>query len=165
MNVKGEAAMLEQIAAISGCLQKFKLPESINGFGGATFDDEGVIVSAGMSNVEGGPWASYEESYIEQFKSSLMQADANPFIQGWRANGVRERLEAFVESGSADSFQSLSSRDERVIVHGDFTTNNMLFDGGSNRITALLEYDFACISHPSQEFFRSMHDFGGHFPG
>ncbi|KAE9372473.1 hypothetical protein N431DRAFT_439578 [Stipitochalara longipes BDJ] len=165
MDLQGKMSILPQIAEISSALQKIKLPESIKNFGGLTFDDEGAFVSAGMSSVEGGPWASYEESYSEQFKAALAQADTNPFIPGWRTNGVRERLDTFVESGLAAPFHGLTSQDERVIVHGDFTTNNMLFDIGSQRITALLDYDFACISHPSLEFFRSMHDFGGQFQG
>ena len=165
MNLDEKSAVLGQIAGIFSALQNLKLPESIKSFGGVTFDDEGLIVSAGMSSVEGGPWTTYEEFYLEQFKSALAQADTNRYIQGWCANGVRERLDAFVENGLTASFRDLTSRDEKVIVHGDFTTNNMLFDIESRRITALLDYDFACVSHPSQEFFRSMHDFGGQFQG
>ena len=44
-------------------------------------------------------------------------------------------------------------------------TNNLLHDAASNRITALLDYDFACISHPSYEFFRSFDGAGGQFRG
>ena len=41
----------------------------------------------------------------------------------------------------------------------------MLFDPATNRITALLDYDFSCISHPSYEFFCSFGDTGGRFQG
>ena len=41
----------------------------------------------------------------------------------------------------------------------------MLYDPASNRITALLDYDFSRISHPSYEFFRSFGDTGGQFQG
>lgn len=41
----------------------------------------------------------------------------------------------------------------------------MLYDAASNRITALLDYDFSCISHPSYDFFCSFSDVGGHFQG
>lgn len=41
----------------------------------------------------------------------------------------------------------------------------MLYDPAANRITALLDYDFSCISHPSYEFFCSFGDTGGRFQG
>lgn len=44
-------------------------------------------------------------------------------------------------------------------------TNNILFDATSKRVTALLDYDFACISHPSYEFLRSFDGHGGQFRG
>lgn len=46
--------------------------------------------------------------------------------------------------------------------------NNLLIDPKSQRITALLDYDFSCILHPSWEFFRSFGGAGGSlqvFPG
>ncbi|OBT60802.1 hypothetical protein VE03_09897 [Pseudogymnoascus sp. 23342-1-I1] len=43
--------------------------------------------------------------------------------------------------------------------------NKILFDGTSNRITALIDYDFACISHPSYEFLRSFDRAGSQFRG
>jgi hypothetical protein len=33
------------------------------------------------------------------------------------------------------------------------------------RITALLDYDFSCISHPSYEFLRSFDGYAGQFRG
>lgn len=41
----------------------------------------------------------------------------------------------------------------------------MLYDAASNRITALLDYDFGCISHPSYEFFCSFNGVGGQLRG
>lgn len=47
----------------------------------------------------------------------------------------------------------------------NIAANNILFDATSNRITALIDYDFACISHPSYEFLRSFDGIGGQFRG
>lgn len=44
-------------------------------------------------------------------------------------------------------------------------TNNILFDATTNCITGLIDYDFACISHPSYEFLRSFDQAGGQFRG
>lgn len=39
--------------------------------------------------------------------------------------------------------------------------NNVLFDAATKRITGLVDFDFASVGHPGQEFFTSFHDFGG----
>ncbi|EEQ28075.1 conserved hypothetical protein [Microsporum canis CBS 113480] len=62
-------------------------------------------------------------------------------------------------------FESLSSKDEKSILHCDFTTNNILFDASSGRITALIDYDFSCVLHRSYEFLRSLDNAGGQFCG
>ena len=43
--------------------------------------------------------------------------------------------------------------------------NNLLFHRTSGRITALLDYDFATISHPADEFLRSFDGAGCQFRG
>jgi hypothetical protein len=40
----------------------------------------------------------------------------------------------------------------------------MLYDAATQRITALIDHDFACI-HPSYEFFRSFSGARGQFQG
>jgi aminoglycoside phosphotransferase (APT) family kinase protein len=39
--------------------------------------------------------------------------------------------------------------------------NNMLFDKTTNRVTALLDFDFSCVTHPVHEFFIGLWDLGG----
>lgn len=39
--------------------------------------------------------------------------------------------------------------------------NNMLFDPETKRITALLDFDWAAVTHPANEFFTSLHDVKG----
>ncbi|TAQ88973.1 hypothetical protein B7494_g2714 [Chlorociboria aeruginascens] len=165
MNLQQKKQILAQMAELLNTLQAYQLPKSITGFGGVTFDDAGNILSAAMTSVGAGPWPSYEASFKGQLEVALKNADGNPYIQGWRANGVRERLDAFVERGIPAQFKFLTSKQDKVIVHADFTTNNLLFDARSGRITALIDYDFACISHPSYEFFRSFDGAGGQFRG
>ncbi|KAF2969011.1 hypothetical protein GQX73_g4574 [Xylaria multiplex] len=48
--------------------------------------------------------------------------------------------------------------------HANVTTN-LLFDPSTQRITGLIDYDFACVLHPSYEFLRSLGDAGGQFRG
>ncbi|KAF1837266.1 hypothetical protein BDW02DRAFT_595765 [Decorospora gaudefroyi] len=144
-------------------LQDFQLPSSIEQYGGVTFDGAGQIVSTAMTSVGSGPWHLYEDCFRDRLERALRQADVNPYIRGWHANGVRKRLEAFVESGVPAQFKALESRDDKTIFHADFTPDNLLYDASTQRITALIDYDFACILHPSYEFLRSFSGAGGQF--
>jgi hypothetical protein len=40
-------------------------------------------------------------------------------------------------------------------------TNNMLFDPETNKLTALLDFDWACVNHTCHEFFSGLTDLGG----
>ncbi|KAF2117036.1 kinase-like domain-containing protein [Lophiotrema nucula] len=148
-------SILAQMAEILKALQNFQLPSSIEQYGGVTFDGAGQIVSTAMT--------SYY--FRDRLERALQQADSNPYIKGWHANGVRKRLEAFVESGVPAQFKALESRDDKALVHADFTPDNLLYDASTQRITALIDYDFACILHPSYEFLRSFSGAGGQFQG
>ncbi|OBT74016.1 hypothetical protein VF21_06022 [Pseudogymnoascus sp. 05NY08] len=140
MEFEKKREIFAQTAKILKALQDYELPTSITGFGGVTFDSNGHIVSTAMTGVGAGPWLTYEASF-------------------------KDRLDAFVERGVPAQFEDLDSKQDRVIIHTDFTANNILFDATSNRVTALIDYDFACISHPSYEFLRSFDGAGGQFRG
>ena len=43
--------------------------------------------------------------------------------------------------------------------------SNILYDSTSGRNTALIDYDFSAVSHPSYEFLRSFDGAGGQFRG
>lgn len=114
--------VLAQMADILKALQDFQLPSSIEQYGGVTFDSAGQIISTAMTSVGSGPWLLYEDYFKDRLDRALQQADSNPYIKGWHANGVRERLNAFVESGVPAQFKDLGCRDAKSIVHADFST-------------------------------------------
>ncbi|KAL8351109.1 hypothetical protein RB601_000767 [Gaeumannomyces tritici] len=165
MSLDVKKVVVRDMARVLKGLQSCKLPDSITGFGGLTFDGSGRIVSGPMFDVGAGPWPSYQQYYLERLQRMLAKADANPTIQGWRANGVRERLDAFLQNALPGLFASFTSKDRKVIVHGDFNTNNILVDPTSGRLTALVDYDFSTILHPSFEFFRSFNGDMGQLQG
>ncbi|KAI1078276.1 phosphotransferase enzyme family-domain-containing protein [Whalleya microplaca] len=165
MDLQQKKLILSQMAKLLKALQDYQLPESITGLGGVTFDENGRVVSAAMTSVGAGPWPSYESSFKGRLGVALQRAEANPYIQGWHANGIRDRLDAFVERGVPSQFETLKTAQDKSIIHADFTTNNLLFDASTHRITALIDYDFACIMHPSYEFLRSFDGAGGQFRG
>lgn len=73
-----------QMAKLLKALQDYKLPTSITGFGGVTFDGNGHIVSTTMTSVGDGPWPTYEASFKGCLKVILRKADANPYIKRWQ---------------------------------------------------------------------------------
>ncbi|KAK4165541.1 kinase-like domain-containing protein [Cladorrhinum sp. PSN259] len=160
-----KTAVLRQMAAILKALQDYPLPKSIQGWGGLTFDSSGVIVSASMPTVGAGPWSSLQDSYRGRLKAALDKADKNPYLKGWRPNGIRDRIEDFIERGLSAQFSDLTSSQDRTIIHADFTSDNLLHDPATGLVTALLDYDFSTILHPAYEFFRSFGPNGGRFAG
>ncbi|KAK3299651.1 kinase-like domain-containing protein [Chaetomium fimeti] len=165
MDLDQKRKTFAQMAALLKGLQSYKLPETITGFGGVTFDDAGRIVGAPMPTVGAGPWPSYEAHFRSRLEASLKKAQDNQYIKGWQPNRLRERLDKFISDGVPAQFHALSSKGDRVITHGDFNASNLLFDPVSGRITGLIDFDFAAILHPSYEFLRSFDGAGGQFRG
>lgn len=124
MSLGEKKPILAQMAEILKALQDFQLPSSIENYGGVTFNDADQMVSAAMTSVGSGPWPLYMDYFQDRLQRALQQADSNPYIKGWDANGIRERLEAFVESGVPAQFKALESRDDKAIVHADFSKSN-----------------------------------------
>lgn len=121
MDHEQKKKIFAQMTELLKGLQEYKLPETITAFGGVTYDDAGQIISEAMPSVGAGPWPSFEASFQGRLEVALKKADENPYIKGWRANGLRDRLEAFVAGGVPDQFETLSSKEDRVIVHADFS--------------------------------------------
>ncbi|KAG4435650.1 hypothetical protein IFR05_008872 [Cadophora sp. M221] len=165
MSFAQKRGILGQIAELLKGLQEFRLPESIRGWGGVTYDDRGVLVSAPMTVVGAGPWSSLQEAFEGRVKEALNKTDNSSQLHGWRSNGTRERIDRFVKHGLAALTAHLESKNDRSIIHGDFTTDNLLYDPKTGRITALLDYDFACIQHPAHEFFCSFTTWDGQLGG
>jgi hypothetical protein len=53
-------------------------------------------------------------------KAALTKADTNPHLQGWRADGVGERVDAIIEHGLPAQFSHLTSKQDKAIIHADF---------------------------------------------
>jgi hypothetical protein len=121
MELEEKKEIFAQIAKLLKGLQDFPLPASITKFGGLTFDNENNIISAPMTTTSTDPWPSYEAAFEARLKQALKKADENSYIRGWHKNGVRNRLEAFIERGLPECFKSLESRDDKAIIHADFS--------------------------------------------
>lgn len=123
MDLGEKKQVLAQIARILKSLQDYRIPASLS-FGGLTFDDTDSIVSSAMTDVGDGPWPTYQASYKGQLEMALAEADVSHYIEGWRGNGISERLHAFIECGLPAQFKLLDS-DDRIITHADFSESLM----------------------------------------
>ncbi|KJZ76369.1 hypothetical protein HIM_04098 [Hirsutella minnesotensis 3608] len=150
-------------AKIFAAIQSVKLPPGVNSHGGLTIDEAGKIVSgqATLQEQPDGPWASYEALWLAQFHEKLREADRSGSIKGWHENGVRQRIDLFINAKLCQTIHDHVDTAGLSLIHTDFTMNNMLFDPESKRITALLDFDWAAVTHPAHEFFTSFHDFKG----
>ncbi|EXF79549.1 phosphotransferase enzyme family protein [Colletotrichum fioriniae PJ7] len=158
--------MLGQIADVVTGIQKVSLPESVRSHGGLSIDEAGRIVGGAMTTVKGGPWERYSDFWKARLAIRLDDADASPALGGWRPNGVRERVDKFLESG-LEGYLDGSGVDvgKLALIHGDLTTNNTLYDPTTKKLTSILDFDFAFVSHPCHEFFTSLGDVGGNTGG
>lgn len=170
---------VQQLAKIFTLMQSTEVSHFASNFGGLSIDKRGYIFSAQSTLVHGGPWASYEEQWVGKLQQKLSEADASTTLQGWKDSPVRKRLEHFITSGQVQTLLKVVDCDQRVLVHGDFSKllsielasriltntlsamNNVLYDKSTKRITALLDFDWASITHPCEEFLSGLWDVGG----
>ncbi|UNI22175.1 hypothetical protein JDV02_008088 [Purpureocillium takamizusanense] len=153
--------VLKQVAAIFKAIQGATLPETVTKFGGLTFDASGRIMSAEAPRFQCQPVETYAHWRVFRLRKQLEQAAKSPVIQGWKRNNVDARIEKFLASGGPEKVLRGVDLNRKNLIHGDFTTNNMLFDKATNKITAILDFDWSFVSHPFDEFTSSLSDLGG----
>ncbi|KAK2000712.1 hypothetical protein LX36DRAFT_679478 [Colletotrichum falcatum] len=164
-SARDKVALFGQMADILALLQEFEIPKTVDRFGGLGFDRNGDVVSAQMTMFAGEPSATYVDFLRNMFRVKLQEADENPVMRGWKEGGVRSRLDDFIHRRLAEVLVNLEPR--KALVHADLTTNNLLFDPGTLRVTALLDFDFSYVGTVADEFmgFSFGNMCGGTLPG
>ena len=117
---ESQRIVLGQMAEILKALQDYPVPPDVESYGGASFDAQGSIVSGPMTLPVGGPAPSLAALYRSMATRQLELSDKSIVLDGWRQNGIRERLVKFVAQGLEESLSSCQL-DRRVLVHGDFS--------------------------------------------
>ncbi|KAH8742627.1 hypothetical protein F5883DRAFT_63305 [Diaporthe sp. PMI_573] len=163
LELESQKHVLEQIAGVLGAIQAVNLPEGVTKFGGGLiFDSNGCIVSGEspfMQDVR--PAGSYAEWRVSKLRSRLERAAESPVIQGWKSNGIATRIEAFFASGGPEKVLCSVDVHRKCLIHGDLTIDNMLFDKTAKKVTAVLDFDFASVSHPFDEFISMSFSYTG----
>ncbi|KAK2042426.1 hypothetical protein LZ31DRAFT_585896 [Colletotrichum somersetense] len=165
LDVESQTYVLHQMAAFLGAMQVADLPDGVTKFGGGLkFDSNGYIVDGeppSMQDVK--PASSYLEWRVGKLRSRLERAAESPIIRGWKSNGVATRIEKFFASGGPQKVLNTVDVHRKCLIHADLTIYNMLFDKNAKKVTAVLDFDFASISHPFEEFISMSFSYtGGH---
>ncbi|ETS85648.1 hypothetical protein PFICI_03673 [Pestalotiopsis fici W106-1] len=161
MDLPKKLEVVKQIAGIFAAFQKIIVPEELRGhFGGLTFDDSGQVVRGQMSICPPGPWEDYTDLWVARLRWQLHNADQSPALKGWQECGLRDRIDKLLNGNGIAKWMERIDVTQTTLAHGDFTMNNILFDDRNQRVTALLYFDFSCVTHPSQDFFTGLWDIG-----
>lgn len=117
-------SMVLEMAAIFSAIQGVNLPPGVDRFGGLTINDEGNIVSGQetMQGLPGGPWHEYHDVWSHQILCQVKAADGSEVIQGWRAHGIRERIEQFASTKLRNIIKDEGvDMSKLAFVHVDFS--------------------------------------------
>ena len=120
MKDEEQATVLEQMADILASFQAYKIPDSVQGFGGLRFGPHGEFNSAPLSIFAGGPFPTYEALIRKTIESKLLKSEDDTNIQGWRDSDVRKRLESFLARGLHQTMSRGLNQLDRAFVHADF---------------------------------------------
>lgn len=118
MNVDFKASILGQMAGILDHFQRFRLPPSIDRYGGLTFGGDGSYISGPLSIYDAGPFDDYSGLLRATMDTKINEADGSPQVNGWQSNKIRQRLDAFLRDGLPDLMKSIALP-EKVLVHAD----------------------------------------------
>ena len=120
MNDKDKALILSQMADVLAISPAVSSVATIRDYGGLDFSPSGEYVSAPLSILDGGPFTTYAGLVKATIQSKLAKADTDPQVQGWRANGVRARLDKFIAEGFHVVMENMGTF-PKVLVHADFS--------------------------------------------
>jgi hypothetical protein len=123
LELESQKHVFEQMAAVLGAIQASNLPEGVTKFGGGLkFDSNGEIVSGESPSFQDvKPAGSYAEWRIGKLHSRLERAAESPVIQGWKSNGVANRIETFLASGGPEKVLSSVDVNRKCLTHGDLS--------------------------------------------
>ncbi|KAK2617028.1 hypothetical protein QQS21_000121 [Conoideocrella luteorostrata] len=152
--------VLHQIAMIFKAIQDARLPETVTKFGGLTFNSTGQIISGEPPLWKQDPVETYLEWKFGNLHDLMQKASKSPVIQGWKLHGVGARIEKFFAAGGPEKVLSNVDQRQKCLIHGDFSTNNFLFDKDTKKITAILDFDWCTVSNPFDEFLLGLYDIG-----
>jgi hypothetical protein len=109
-----------QMANIVYAMQTFRVPQTVNEFGGVSFSSAGEIISGPMTTLSEGPFHAHAQLYQAFFKQQLTWSDKSPILRGWQEDGIRARLDQFCDQSLPGMTAALQDP-TKTIVHSDLS--------------------------------------------
>ena len=115
MTAQEQAGILSQIGEILQSLQRYQVPDTVEGLGFVEYDEWRRFVNVLMDPHRRG-YRSLETFHQATANFMLARADKCEVTRGWYPNGVRNRLDVFIPNGIPAVLSHVLSR-HKVLVH------------------------------------------------
>ncbi|KAK7035855.1 hypothetical protein R3P38DRAFT_3484010 [Favolaschia claudopus] len=148
---------VRMLEALVDVLAKLKgIPPPQPGFGGLTYDADGKMVLGPTSLAyDEGPFATAKEYYKAWIRGQWQDAKANPRSDGWKIDGIDQRIEKFFSEGLDTALVCLAEC-KPIFIHADFGMLNVLVSPTAPEvITGLLDFEWSHFGPESDEYFLS----------
>ncbi|KAF7359164.1 putative phosphotransferase enzyme family protein [Mycena sanguinolenta] len=146
--------MLEALADVFAKLKAIPAPEGQ--FGGLGYDTEGkIVLGPTCLAYDEGPFATAKDYYKAWICGQWEDAKQNDLADGWKIDGLDQRIEKFLHEGLNSALACLSGC-KPVFIHADFGMLNMLVSPTApDTITGLLDFEWSHFGPQSDEYFLS----------
>ncbi|KAJ7184465.1 hypothetical protein C8R46DRAFT_1064131 [Mycena filopes] len=146
--------MLESLADVLTKLRA--IPAPAGQFGGVGYDAEGkIVLGPTCLGYDEGPFTTAQEHYKAWIGGQWEDAKKNSRTAGWRAEGLYDRIEKFVNEG-LDSALACLEGCKPVFVHADFgMLNTMVSETAPDKITGVLDFEWSYFGTQADEYFLS----------
>ncbi|GLA36003.1 hypothetical protein AnigIFM63309_001661 [Aspergillus niger] len=165
MSAEHQSEILGQIATIHKLFQSYDHMVICQGYGGFRFSEEGYVRSgeALMTGV-GGPFPNLGSYLTEMLRRDLRRAEERQDIEGWRKSPeLRSRLEEFVEQSVKDVVAEIPEYRPTFTLNrielGNFLVSQR--PDQSPIISYILNWNYASLGHPLEEFIYSYNSLHG----
>ncbi|KAJ7778694.1 hypothetical protein DFH07DRAFT_537667 [Mycena maculata] len=151
--------MLESVADVLAKLKALSCPGGPGArFGGLGYDTEGkIILGPTCLAYDEGPFATAKDYYKAWISGQWEDAKKNVRADGWKVDGLPERIEKFVREGLDSALNCLEGCDVPTFIHADFNVLNILVsDTVPHVITGLLDFEWSHFGPASDEYFLSV---------
>lgn len=115
---EAKSEVLSQIAQIFKLIQLYRLPSSIEGYGGLGFDQNGNIVTGPTSIPGGGPCMRHADLYAEYLQTQIDLSKKCDIVQGWSGTDIPDHIERVRERLAKTAEWEKTLRP--TLVHADF---------------------------------------------
>ncbi|KAJ6531754.1 kinase-like domain-containing protein [Mycena capillaripes] len=148
--------MLEALTDVFAKLKTIPSPGGM--FGGLGYDTEGkIVLGPTCLAYDEGPFVTAKDHYKAWIRGQWKDSKRNPVSDGWKIDGIDQRIEKFVAEG-LDSALACLDESKPVFIHADFGMLNMLVSATApETITGLLDFEWTHFGPESDEYFVRYH--------